>query len=54
MTLLTVDEFAKWFQVHPMTVYGWVKRKVVPATKVGGQWRILKEAFEEKFSHGDK
>lgn len=49
MTLLTIDEFAKWVKVHPMTIYGLVKRKEIPAIKVGGQWRILKEAFEAKF-----
>lgn len=50
MTLLTIEEASKYLNIHPMTTHRLVKSKQLPATKVGGQWRIFKDIIETKFN----
>lgn len=42
---LTVDEVAQRFGVNPTTVYRLVKGRVLPAIKVGSQWRFSQRAL---------
>jgi PTS system nitrogen regulatory IIA component len=41
-TLMTVEELAKYLRVKKRTIYDWLKKKKIPATKVVGQWRFRK------------
>jgi len=45
---LTVNGFAEYMQIHPMTVHRHIRQGIVPgAFKVGGQWRISRERYME-------
>jgi excisionase family DNA binding protein len=39
----TVNELAKEFRVNPKTIYRQLWAKVIPAYKVGQQWRIARK-----------
>lgn len=41
--LLTIQEAAKYLDVHPYTLYRWAKLKKIPAIKMGRVWRFRKE-----------
>lgn len=45
--LLTVDEVADQFRVHPETVRRLIYRKELRAVKFGGEWRILKRSVNK-------
>lgn len=40
---LSVEEVAKRFGVNPTTVYRLAHRGILPAFKMGGQWRFSEE-----------
>ncbi len=48
-TLMTSGEAAKYLRVHWMTVSRWCKDGVVPAAKIGKNWRIKKADLEKWF-----
>lgn len=43
---LTIEQFADYVQIHPMTAYKLCKERKVKAIKIGSQWRIPKDALE--------
>ena len=43
---LSVDEVAKRFDVTPSTIYRLAQHGILPALKVGGQWRFSEEMLE--------
>lgn len=43
---MTVHDVAAYLQVHEMTVYRWFNKGVLPAFKVGSQWRTKRSALE--------
>jgi excisionase family DNA binding protein len=45
--VLTLGEMADVLRVHPSTIYRLLKKKALPAYKVGRDWRINVEAFEQ-------
>jgi len=45
--LLTIEETAKYLDVHPMTLYKWARDDKVPATKIGKVWRFRKEKLDK-------
>lgn len=45
--LLTIEEAAKYLDIHPGTLYRWARAKMVPAVKMGKAWRFKKERLEE-------
>ena len=47
MKLLTLHETARRLRVHNNTAYGWVRTGVLPATKIGGLWRISSTGLEQ-------
>lgn len=51
---LTVDELAVILRVNPMTLYRMIRRKELPAFRVGKQYRIRRDAMEEMFHVGHK
>ena len=44
---LSVEEVAERFGINPTTVYRLVNSRVLPAIKIGSQWRFSQEALEE-------
>lgn len=38
--ILTLPEVARWLQVHPSSIYTLLKRRAIPAFKVGSDWRF--------------
>jgi excisionase family DNA binding protein len=45
-TVLTLDEVAEFLRVHPSTVYRLVKKRNIPAFKMGSDWRFNLESVE--------
>jgi excisionase family DNA binding protein len=45
-TVLTLDEVAEFLRVHPSTVYRLVKKRHIPAFKMGSDWRFNLESVE--------
>lgn len=44
--IMTPKEAAKYLGLHLVTVYRLLKKHVVPATKIGGQWRFKKDILD--------
>jgi len=44
--IMTVEEVSEFLQVHPSTVYRLLKRHVIPAFKLGSDWRFNQESIE--------
>lgn len=38
--VLTLEEVARYLRVHPSTIYRLLKKKELPAFKVGSDWRF--------------
>ena len=45
-TVLTLDEVAVFLRVHPSTVYRLLKKRQIPAFKMGSDWRFNQESVE--------
>jgi excisionase family DNA binding protein len=45
-TVLTMAEVAELLKVHPSTVYRLLKRKSIPAFKLGSDWRFNLESIQ--------
>ncbi len=43
---MTIEEVALYLQVSRFTVYRLAKARVIPATKIGRQWRFQKEEID--------
>ncbi|MCX5750821.1 MAG: helix-turn-helix domain-containing protein [Candidatus Saganbacteria bacterium] len=46
---MTTKEAADYFRVHWMTISKWCKDGVIPAAKIGKNWRIKKEDLDKWF-----
>jgi len=44
---LTLEEVASLLKVSKRTIYRMVKRKELPAFKIGESWRVSKREFEK-------
>jgi excisionase family DNA binding protein len=44
--VLTLDEVAAYLRVHTSTIYRLLKRKELPAFKVGSDWRFTRESVD--------
>ena len=45
---LTTDEASRLLNVHPNTIVRWIKSGKLPASKIGSQYRIPREAIENR------
>lgn len=45
--ILTIDEASKYLRIHKATLYKLVKKRKIPAAKVGKKWRLLKLKLDE-------
>ena len=43
---MTVRELADYLRVHPTTIYRQLKRRQLPAFKVGSDWRFTVESID--------
>ena len=44
--VLTLEEVADYLRVHPSTVYRLLKKREIPAFKVGCDWRFNLESID--------
>ena len=44
---MTVDEFSEYLQVHPSTIYRLIKRRKIPAFRIGSDWRFNIETIDK-------
>lgn len=45
-SVLTVEEVARYLRVHQSTIYRLVKRKELPAFRIGSDWRFNVESID--------
>ncbi len=45
-SLLTLENVAEYLRVHPSTIYRLLKKKQLPAFKVGRDWRFNPESID--------
>jgi excisionase family DNA binding protein len=45
-SILTIENVAEYLRVHPSTIYRMLKKKQLPAFKVGRDWRFKREAID--------
>jgi excisionase family DNA binding protein len=45
--VLTLEEVADFLHVHPSTVYRLLKKRRIPAFKMGSDWRFNQESIEQ-------
>jgi excisionase family DNA binding protein len=46
VNVLTLEEVASYLRVHPSTIYRLLKKKRLPAFKVGTDWRFNVESID--------
>lgn len=51
--IMTLDQVADYLHVHPSTVYRLLKRRSLPAFKVGSDWRFRLEAIRKWAQAGE-
>jgi len=44
--IMTPKEAAKYLGFHLVTIYRLLKKREIPATKIGGQWRFKKDILD--------
>ena len=53
--ILSVKEVASYLQLHPVTIYEHLKKRRIPALKIGGRWRFIKKQLDLLiFSDGNR
>ncbi len=45
-SILTLENVAEYLRVHPSTIYRLLKRKQLPAFKIGRDWRFSLESID--------
>jgi len=45
-SILTLENVAEYLRVHPSTIYRLLKRKQLPAFKIGRDWRFNVESID--------
>ncbi len=46
-SILTLENVAEYLRVHPSTIYRLLKRKQLPAFKIGRDWRFSLESIDQ-------
>jgi excisionase family DNA binding protein len=44
--VMTLEEVSRYLRVHPSTVYRLLKRREIPAFRIGSDWRFNIEAID--------
>ncbi len=45
--VMTPKQVAEYLQLHPMTVYRFISKGEIPASKIGGQYRIKRKDIDK-------
>ena len=45
--MMTIDEVAKYLNLHPLTVRRLARDGGIPAFKIGRQWRVKRELLDQ-------
>ena len=45
--IMTIKEIAKYLKINEKTIYNLIKKKEIPAFKVGGNWRFKKSLIDK-------
>jgi len=45
--IMTPKQVAEYLQLHRMTIYRYISEGKIPAAKIGGRYRIKREAVEK-------
>jgi len=45
--VMTLEEVSEYLRVHPSTVYRLLKKHLIPAFKVGSDWRFNRASIEQ-------
>jgi len=45
--VLTVSEVAEYLHVHPSTIYRLLRKREIPAFRVGSDWRFNRESIDD-------
>ncbi len=45
--VMTVKDIAEYMDIHPMTIYKYVKEGEIPAFKIGSNWRIRRDSIQK-------
>jgi excisionase family DNA binding protein len=45
--VMTVKEVSDYLHVHPSTIYRLIKRRQIPAFRIGSDWRFNVETIDE-------
>ncbi len=51
--VMTLEEAAEFLKVHPSTIYRLVKKRSLPAFKMGSDWRFNQESIERWIEDGE-
>jgi excisionase family DNA binding protein len=46
-SVLTVQDVSTYLRVHPSTIYRMLKKNLLPAFRVGSDWRFTVEAIDK-------
>ena len=52
--VMTLEEVAEYLRVHPSTIYRLLKKKQLPAFKVGSDWRFNLESIDRWREEAEK
>jgi excisionase family DNA binding protein len=52
--ILTLEEVADYLRVHPSTVYRLLKKREIPAFKIGSDWRFNLESIDHWRSKAER
>lgn len=44
---MTLEEIAKYLKMKPQTIYIWSQKGIIPAVKLGKEWRFRKDVIDE-------
>jgi excisionase family DNA binding protein len=53
-TVLTLEEVASYLHVHPSTIYRLLKKRHLPAFKIGSDWRFNLASIDQWRSEAER
>ncbi|MBI9068316.1 MAG: helix-turn-helix domain-containing protein [Salinivirgaceae bacterium] len=48
--ILTLEDVAKYLKMKPQTIYTWAQNGIIPAAKLGKEWRFKKSIIDKWFN----
>jgi excisionase family DNA binding protein len=52
--VMTLDQTAEYLHLHPVTLRNKARKGEIPGTKIGRQWRFLKEQLDAWLRQGEE